>query len=127
MVFLFQETMLRGPVKAVQPFKPAENYSINLLKSLEGTDGVTAVGQKTAKYIEYALKARGYPISDDFKAKVPGSVLNDISKQSTINMLVKEYNTPPKGQSIPEYEKLPALSSKEVSDAIKVMLPTVKL
>jgi hypothetical protein len=109
------------------PFKPAENYSINLLKSLDGTDGVTAVGQKTAKYIEYALKVNGHPISDDFKVKVPGSVLNGICSQATINRLVKEYNTPPKGQTIPEYERLPALTSKEVSDAIKAMLPTMKL
>ena len=127
MVFLFQETWRSKPVQAAAPFKPAEPYPLNLGKAIEGTDGATAVQQKTAKYLEYALKEKGYPLSKALTAKVPGSILNDISSQSTINALVNKYNAPQKGDSVPEFEKLQYLNAGEVIKAIKTSLQTMKL
>jgi len=59
MVFLFQLKAMQGEAA---PFRPAEMHSLNLGKALEGSDGVTAVPHKTARYIEYALQRMGHPI-----------------------------------------------------------------
>ena len=125
MVFLFQETMIRKqPPTAVQ-FKPAESYSLDLSKAIRGNDGVTPVPQKTAKYLEYALKASGADVSK-FTVKVSGKTLNEISSQPAINRLVREYNASADGEKVPEFEKLPQLSSKEVAASIKALLPDPK-
>jgi hypothetical protein len=123
MVFLFQMQKIQQKEQAV--FRPAKTYSLDLSKAIWGEDSVTAVQQKTVKYLEYALRSNGVDMSK-FTASVGGKVLNDVASQSTINRLVKEYNTHAPGEKIPEFEKLPQLSSKEVSAAIYMLLSDAK-
>jgi len=121
MVFLFQMKTVQREAAA---FKPAETYRLDLSKAF-GISDMPNVSQKATKYLEYALKSRGVELSK-LTASVGGNVLNDICSQQTINKLVREYNTPAAGEKVPEFEKLPAISSKEMVAAVNALLPDPK-
>jgi len=122
MVFLFQ--MQKAQQKEQAVFKPAETYRLDLTKAF-GMSDIPNVSPQLTKYLEYALKSNGVDVSK-LAANVSGKTLNAISEQSAINRLVREYNTPSPGEKIPEFEKLPQFSSKDVVASINALLPDQK-
>lgn len=116
-MFVFQYAQKKADPQQKPSFDEKKTYTIDFNQSF-GVGEVPNVDWRASRYMEVFLKGKGIEINKDLTAKVKGSVLNEMCKQTTINSVTDVHN---RGAEA-DFEKLPLLSSREVVKMTNALL-----